>query len=124
MATVYAFIESPHGNFIASEYIQGRTLREEITRGPMDPARAVRLTIEIAQALCAAHDAHVIHRDLKPENVMVTTSGAVKVIDFGIARIDNADGRTTSPLMLEGTIGYMAPEQGVPDLTVDHRADL
>jgi serine/threonine-protein kinase len=124
VATICAFIESPHGNFIASEYIQGRTLREELKRGPMDPTRAVRLTIEIAEALCAAHDAQIIHRDLKPENVMVTPSGAVKIIDFGIARIDNLDGRRTSQFMLVGTIGYMAPEQFFPEPIVDHRADL
>jgi len=122
VAIVYGFVESPHGNFIASEYIQGRTLREEMTRGAVEPARAVRLSIEIAQAMCAAHDAHVIHRDLKPENVMVTPSGSIKIIDFGIARIDNPDGGTHPTFPAHGTVGYMAPEQAVSELRVDHRA--
>ena len=124
VAIVYEFVESPHGNFIASEYIQGRTLREEMTRGVVEPGRAVRLSIEIAQALCAAHDAHVIHRDLKPENLMVTPSGGIKIIDFGIARIDNPDGGTHPTFPAHGTVGYMAPEQAVAELRVDHRADL
>jgi hypothetical protein len=122
VAMVYAFLETPHGPFIASEFIQGRTLREELGDGPLEPVRAVRVATEIARALCTAHDAHVVHRDLKPENVLMTESGAVKVIDFGIARLVR-DGlpTLTAPGLLQGTPGYMAPEQllGVADARAD-----
>jgi eukaryotic-like serine/threonine-protein kinase len=123
VAMVYAFLETPHGNFIATEYVHGQTLRQELSRGPIETARAIRIATEIGQALCAAHDAHVVHRDLKPENVLITASGGIKVIDFGIARIGTLDART-STFLLQGTPGYMAPEQAVPGATVDGRADL
>jgi predicted Ser/Thr protein kinase len=123
VAMVYAFLETPQGNFIASEYVHGQTLRQELARGPVEPTRAIRIATEIAHALCAAHDAHIVHRDLKPENVLLTASGSIKVIDFGIARIDTLDPQT-STYLVQGTPGYMAPEQAVPGATVDHRADV
>ena len=125
IATVYAFLETADGNFIASEFIHGRTLRQELQHGVVEPARAVRLAAEIARALCAAHDAHVVHRDLKPENILLTESGAIKVIDFGIARIDRQDlPSLTMTGLLQGTPGYMAPEQFVSGAQVDARADV
>ena len=125
IATVYAFLETADGNFIASEFIHGRTLRQELQHGAVEPARAVRLAAEIARALCAAHDAHVVHRDLKPENILLTESGAIKVIDFGIARIDRHDlPSLTRTGLLQGTPGYMAPEQFVSGAQVDARVDV
>ena len=124
IATVYAFLETTDGNFIASEYIQGRTLRQELQHGPLEPARAVRLAAEITRALCAAHDSLVVHRDLKPENILLTTSGAIKIIDFGIARIERLDlPSLTITGLVQGTPGYMAPEQLVGG-TVDARVDV
>jgi hypothetical protein len=85
----------------------------------------VRLALDIADALCAAHDAHVVHRDLKPENVLLTASGGVKVIDFGIARMQvPGASKASSTRGLVGTPGYMAPEQLLPGAIVDGRADL
>jgi len=125
VAMVYALVETPHGHFIASEFIAGRTLRQELARGPIEPARALRIAIDMLRALGAAHDAEVIHRDLKPENVLLTTGGAVKVIDFGIARIGHSDGPAlTAPGTLQGTPGYMAPEQMVSSASTDSRADI
>lgn len=125
IALVYAFLDTPRGTFIASEFIQGRSLRAEIARGPIDAPRAVRIAMEIADALAAAHDARVIHRDLKPENVLLTASGTVKVIDFGIARIDGVEGPgLTMPGGALGTPGYMAPEQMFGGALVDARADI
>jgi hypothetical protein len=125
IATVYAFLETSEGNFIASEFIQGRTLRQELQQAAIEPARATRLAAEIARALSAAHDARVVHRDLKPENILFTASGAIKIIDFGIARLERADlPALTIPGLVHGTPGYMAPELLVGGATVDGRADL
>lgn len=125
VALVYALVDTPQGRFIASEFIDGKTLRDELRQGPFETARAIRIAIEIAQALTAAHDARVIHRDLKPENVLLTTGGTVKVIDFGIARAGGDDDLPlTAPGMLQGTPGYMAPEQLVSGAVLDARVDI
>ena len=124
VAMVYALVETSHGHFIASEFIAGRTLRQEIERGPIEPGRAVRIAIEMVRALGAAHDAEVIHRDLKPENVLLTTGGAVKIIDFGIARMGGFNAALTAPDVVQGTPGYMAPEQMVSGASTDARADI
>jgi len=85
VATVYALEEVGDDLFIASEYVQGDTLRNVILRGPLAPERAREIAADIAAALAAAHEAGVIHRDLKPENVLIRSDGSVKVVDFGIA---------------------------------------
>jgi hypothetical protein len=122
VATVYALEEIDGRLFIASEYIEGHTLRSEIERGPLDPARAAMIAADIARALCAAHDVGVVHRDLKPENVLITSGGAVKVVDFGIAYADGGT-RLTRPGNAVGTPAYMPPEQLIGG-TTDVRADI
>src|SRR5437660_3832730 len=72
--------------YIVSELIDGRTLREEIANGPLLPRRLLDLATQIADGLSAAHDAGIVHRDLKPENIMVTRTGRVKIVDFGLAQ--------------------------------------
>ena len=77
-----------HGRFfVVTELIEGETLRERLRRGPMPPREAIECAIAITSALAAAHARGVVHRDLKPENVMMTRTGKVKVLDFGVAKI-------------------------------------
>jgi len=117
ICTVYAFEEFDGQAYIVTEFVEGHTLREEI-RGRRPPADDVIDTgHQLASALASAHEKGVTHRDLKPENVMRTRAGRVKVLDFGLARIegDGAGNVTllaaTVPAAIAGTPGYMAPEQ-------------
>jgi len=133
--TVYEIGEDHSIHYIASELIEGETLRERLTRGPMQLSEAVDIAIQVASALAAAHDADVIHRDIKPENIMLRPDGYVKVLDFGIAKLAEQELPATMPrdealLMVEtnvglilGTVRYMSPEQtcGAP---VDKRTDI
>lgn len=114
VVTIYEFDQAEDGSlFIAMEYLQGRTLGELIQQDSVLPVgRAVRLGLQIAQGLEAAHRAGVIHRDIKPQNIMVGPGDEVKLMDFGIARLADAaaPGLTTAGVVI-GTPGYMAPEQ-------------
>ena len=123
VATVYALEEVDGRLFIASEYIEGHSLRSEIESGRLEPRRAIAIAIDIVSGLCAAHDVRVVHRDLKPENVLITSSGSVKVVDFGIAHIDTVNTRLTREGDVIGTPAYMAPEQLIGG-TMDGRVDI
>lgn len=128
ITTVFDFDQGDDGSlFIVMEYLEGTLLNEIIHRErPMDVQRAVRLGIQIADALGAAHAAGVIHRDIKPQNVMVLTpSDRVKLMDFGIARLgDTQDAaQLTRAGMLMGTPNYMAPEQ-IEGRPVSAKADI
>ena len=106
---VVIFEVEPEGRYIATEYLPGRTLREELEQGPLALDRAVWYASELADALAHAHAAGIIHRDLKPSNVILTDKGEVKLIDFGLARIDVSS--ITADQALMGTLIYMSPEQ-------------
>jgi len=133
IVTVYDIDEADGVDFIAMEYVAGRTLAELIPPGGMDPALAIKLGVQIADALAAAHQSGIVHRDLKPSNIMVNEHGRVKVLDFGLAKlIEGASGESdatrtaaaeTRVGTILGTVSYMAPEQaeGKP---VDQRADV
>jgi predicted Ser/Thr protein kinase len=128
ICTVYALEEIGSELFIATEYVDGRTLREEISGGVRpSPDEIVRTARELAAALASAHANGITHRDLKPENVMRTADGRLKILDFGLARIDrpSATGavHATLPGVLVGTPAYMAPEQLTGE-RVDARADV
>jgi serine/threonine protein kinase len=128
ICTVYALEEIDGDLFIATEFVDGRTLREEIqSRQPPSSADVVKTAQELARALAAAHANGVVHRDLKPDNVMRTRDGRLKILDFGLARIDNpqmhAVGVVTQPGAVVGTPAYMAPEQ-INGTSVDARADV
>jgi serine/threonine protein kinase len=114
VAQVYALEEDPAGlTYIVTEYVDGRTLRDEISAGPLLVDKALDTALQIARALAAAHARGVIHRDLKPENVMRGRDGTVKVLDFGLAYLqqDSAETRLTRTGTLLGTPGYISPEQ-------------
>jgi Protein kinase domain len=114
IATVYALEEIDGRLFIASEHIVGHSLRDELSGGPMSPADAMATAAGIARALATAHFRGVVHCDLKPENVMRTEAGAIKILDFGLARaLTGAGGAltATTDARLFGTPAYMAPEQ-------------
>jgi hypothetical protein len=127
IATVYALEEIDGELFIASELVQGRTLRAELADGPLAPDRLIATLIEIVSGLAAAHARNVIHRDLKPENIIRRTDGHIKILDFGLARFADPRlptvTRLTEPGTAPGTPGYMAPEQLDGD-HVDARVDL
>jgi serine/threonine-protein kinase len=135
IAVVYEAGEVDGVMFVAMEHVEGQTLRDRLRTGRVELATLVALGCQIGEALAAAHDRHVVHRDVKPENVMLTADERVKVLDFGIAKLDpgtagsrdtattlEADLRTRPGVFL-GTVAYMSPEQaqGRP---VDGRSDI
>src|SRR5436190_4488843 len=121
--TVYEIGEDHSIHYIASELIEGETLRDRLTRGPMQLSEAVDVAIQVASALAAAHQTGIVHRDIKPENIMLRPDGYVKVLDFGIAKLAEQEVPATMPkdealLLVEtnlgsilGTVRYMSPEQ-------------
>lgn len=121
-------------HFIAMEYIQGTTLRQQLSRGAISISKALTIAVEVATALSSAHASGIIHRDIKPENIMLRPDGYVKVLDFGLAKLteilpgpERADGLATPVQseagMLMGTVKYMSPEQ-LKDAKVDERTDI
>jgi serine/threonine-protein kinase len=136
IAAVYDVGHENGIHFMVQEHLEGQTLRAAIAEGRLPLAHALKLGLEIAEALKAAHAEGIVHRDLKPENVFVTPDRHAKVLDFGLAKlteiaIASQDGSASmSPTVLGtvagqmmGTAGYMAPEQ-IEGVAVDQRADL
>jgi eukaryotic-like serine/threonine-protein kinase len=114
--------------YLVTEYLEGKTLRERLTEGALPVSKAVDLSQQIARGLAAAHERGIVHRDLKPENIFLTRDGHAKLLDFGLAKpltaaADATVGSSTTPGVVLGTAGYMAPEQ-VRGENVDQRADI
>jgi serine/threonine protein kinase len=124
IATVYAVEEIGDELYLASEYVPGESLRALLASGPLPMPQVVSIGAQLVRALAAAHTMGVIHRDIKPENVVKTPSGAIKILDFGLARMEGASpAKLTKTGVVMGTPAYMAPEQALGK-EVDFRADL
>src|SRR5256885_4964011 len=133
--TIYEIGEDHSIHYIASELIEGETLRQRLARGSIGVVEAVEIAIQVAGALAAAHEAGIVHRDIKPENIMLRPDGYVKVLDFGIAKLAEQEvpvamAEEEALLLVEtnlgsilGTVRYMSPEQayGAP---VDKGTDI
>ncbi len=132
--TIYEIRQAADSHIIATEFVEGETLRFRLNRSPLPLSEALNIAIQVADALSAAHKAGIIHRDIKPENIMLRPDGYVKVLDFGLAKLSEQASpavaaeaptiqvRTGSGIVI-GTAGYMSPEQA-RGLGVDNRSDI
>jgi Tol biopolymer transport system component/predicted Ser/Thr protein kinase len=136
IAAIYGLEEAEGTHFLVMELIEGDTLRDRIKSGPVPVEEALKLALQMAEALEAAHEKGVIHRDLKPANIKVTPEGKVKILDFGLAKAYVGGQENISPMdsptisaaatqqgVILGTVAYMSPEQA-KGKSVDKRADI
>jgi eukaryotic-like serine/threonine-protein kinase len=132
--TIYEILEISSTHVIATEFVEGETLRQRLVHSQFNIHEALQISIQIADALAAAHKAGIVHRDIKPENIMLRPDGYIKVLDFGLAKLagnassaDSAEAPTvqvrTGSGVVMGTAGYMSPEQA-RGLAVDARSDI
>jgi serine/threonine protein kinase len=134
--TVYDFGQYGSLPYLVTELITGRTLRQEISQGPIELQDALEIAIQIGTGLKAAHQAGIVHRDIKPDNIMILPDGYVKILDFGLAKLNTSqplfapspDASTVSVVdthagRILGTINYMSPEQ-LRGQKVDRRSDI
>jgi pimeloyl-ACP methyl ester carboxylesterase/tetratricopeptide (TPR) repeat protein len=124
LCTIFEVAEPEAGQLvIVMPYYEGETLKQKIERGPLPVADVLEYALQLASGLAHAHTAGVVHRDIKPANVVVTPGGRVKILDFGIAKVADANATLTRTGAVLGTLNYMSPEQACGD-PVDHRTDL
>ncbi len=133
ICAVHDVIVEPDGHaFIVMQYVEGETLSTKLQHGPLEPRQAFLITADVAAALAAAHKRGILHRDVKPQNIIITPAGKAKLLDFGIARLEevvSADQRATTVTSLTdeghvaGTPAYMSPEQ-MQLQPLDGRTDL
>jgi serine/threonine protein kinase len=131
---VHDIASHEHAPYVVSELLEGETLRQRIGGTALGQRRAVEYALQIAHGLAAAHEKGIIHRDLKPDNIFITNDGRVKILDFGLAKLQPVDGeevRTdiptrradTEPGVAMGTVGYISPEQ-LKGRAADQRSDI
>jgi eukaryotic-like serine/threonine-protein kinase len=128
VASVYDFVTQDDRDFMVMEFVAGATLQEVLAAGPLPVHEVIRLGVQLARGLDAAHRANVVHRDIKPANLRITSSGDLKILDFGIANllpqgVTTHDSATATGIAIVGTVPYMAPEI-LRGETADARSDL
>jgi serine/threonine-protein kinase len=134
IVTIHEIGHSDSLHYIATEFIDGKTLREHMASTRMNLAEVLDISCQVASALAAAHAAGIMHRDIKPENIMIRPDGYVKVLDFGLAKLverentsilglADSDARQTAKGLILGTVNYMSPEQAKGE-RVDERTDV
>jgi formylglycine-generating enzyme required for sulfatase activity/dienelactone hydrolase len=136
IVTIFEVGDSPGQEFIAMEYVEGEPLSARLGRGPLPVDEVLRIALQAAEGLAAAHAAGIVHRDLKPSNVMLSSTGRVKLLDFGLAKVSattTADGTESVPTLdaaprtrtgaILGTPAYMSPEQA-EGKRLDARSDV
>jgi serine/threonine protein kinase/Tol biopolymer transport system component len=129
--TIYETGENEYGSYLVTELVDGRTLRETLMRKSLPVVQVLRIAEQVANALAAAHGAHIVHRDIKPENIMIRGDGIVKILDFGLAKPTipalndrgESEQALTIPGVVMGSAKYMSPEQA-RGLEVDERTDI
>ena len=122
IVTIYDYGEEEDLAYMAMELLEGSDLRSRMRRKEIPPMEAVEIALQVADGLGFAHEHGVVHRDIKPGNIMLLERGAVKIMDFGIARMRFADHKTSTGMVL-GTPRYMSPEQ-ISGQPVDQRSDI
>jgi eukaryotic-like serine/threonine-protein kinase len=122
ICVVYEIDEAEGNSFIAMEYVEGESLADKIKKRPLPLDEALDAAIQVAEGLQAAHEKKVVHRDIKPANIMLDAKGRAKIMDFGLAHLEEATRITKTGTVL-GTPAYMSPEQ-VRGEKVDHRTDI
>jgi predicted ATPase len=132
IVTIHDLGQEGSTHYIAMELIEGKTLRELLSAGPIPIRKGIEIAVQIAEGLAKAHEAGIAHRDLKPENLMISHDGFVKILDFGLAKLAAAGGEDlatqaaaplrTQPGEVLGTVPYMSPEQ-VSGAVLDFRSD-
>jgi len=130
ICAIHEVSEAQGRPFIVMQYVEGETLAASMNRKPLDLARALAVAMQVASALVEAHRHGIVHLDIKPQNIMLAPHGAVKVLDFGLARIaatvgsrTDAASEVTAPVVIAGTMPYMSPEQ-LRGEALDGRSDI
>jgi serine/threonine protein kinase len=127
IVTIYDSGETGGFCYIIMEFVAGKSLRELLQAGALSEGQVLRIVTQVCDALQYAHDVGVLHRDIKPENILLDAHGRVKIADFGLAKLLNlapAHRSLTGSHQVMGTVYYMAPEQLLRSVEVDHRADI
>ena len=123
ICTIFEINETDDGQlYLVMAHYEGETLKERIGRGPLELHDAIDIATQVGEGLAEAHGAGIVHRDIKPANLLVTKTGVVKILDFGLAKLAGTEGVTQTGTAV-GTVAYMSPEQARGQ-QVDHRTDI
>ena len=123
ICTIFEINETADGQlYLVMAHYEGETLKERISKGALELDDAIDIAKQVGEGLAEAHGAGIVHRDIKPANLLITKTGVVKILDFGLAKLAGAEGMTQTGTTL-GTVAYMSPEQAKGE-EVDHRTDI